>query len=457
MKNKLIGDRAFYKRVLSLMIPIMIQTGITNFVNMLDNIMVGRLGTTQMTGVAVANQLVFVFNLCIFGAVSGAGIFGAQFFGKGDLENFKRTFRFKFLFCLTMAVIGILTFLIFGENLSLLYLRGEGNPADAAASLATSVSYLKIMVWGLIPYAIVQCYSASLRETGNAVPPMVTGLIAVFVNLILNYLLIFGNFGFPEMGIKGAALATVISRFVEIITIVFWTHKNHQKNTFIKGVYKSFYIPLSLVKNILAKGFPLMLNESLWAFGMAVLNQSYSTKGLDVVAANNICSTFLNVFNVAFMSVGMAIGVIVGQQLGAGKFETAKESAWRMIAFSVFVAVVVGMVYGVSGYFIPKMYNTTDAIRSMAFKLMLISAVCMPIDAFSHSSYFVLRSGGNVLITMIFDSGFVCLVNAPVAFVLCNYTSLSIYAIFLTINLIGIVRDILGFMMVKKGSWVRTL
>ena len=183
MFNKLIGDKRFYRHVFTLMIPILIQNGITNFVNMLDNLMVGQVGQTEMIGVSVANQLIFVFNLCIFGAVSGAGIFGAQFFGNNDHKGLRDSFRFKIIFCtlLTVGVIGLFYFC--GPMLINMYLKGEGSVEAATASLEAGFSYLKIMLIGLIPAALAQCWSSTLRETGQTLPPMVAGVIAVFVNL----------------------------------------------------------------------------------------------------------------------------------------------------------------------------------------------------------------------------------------------------------------------------------
>ena len=189
MIKKLIGDRAFYKKVIGLMIPIMIQTGITNFVNMLDNIMVGRVGTNAMTGVAVANQLIFVFNLCIFGAISGAGIFTAQFFGNGDHKGAMHTFRFKVIFCTMLSVIGICVFSLSGEALMRLYLSDEANAQNVADTLALAKQYMAIMLIGLLPYAMAQCYGGTLREAGRPSIPMIAGVIAVTINLTLNYIL----------------------------------------------------------------------------------------------------------------------------------------------------------------------------------------------------------------------------------------------------------------------------
>ena len=168
---------------LAIAVPIMIQNGISNFVSMLDNIMVGRVGTEQMTGVAIVNQLIFVFNLMIFGAVSGAGIFGAQFYGNDDHKGVRDTFRFKLISCALLTVLGAVVFLFFGDELIRLYLQGEGTPEQIEASFGYAKQYLYIMLVGLVPFFVSQCYASTLRETGETVLPMVSGIVAVLVNL----------------------------------------------------------------------------------------------------------------------------------------------------------------------------------------------------------------------------------------------------------------------------------
>ena len=457
MIRKFIGDKKFYKAVLALTIPIMIQNGITNFVNMLDNVMVGRIGTVEMTGVAVANQLFFVFNLCIFGAVSGAGIFGAQFHGNHDVKGVRDTFRFKMLFCSAFTLAAIAVLLIFGENLIGLYLRGEGNPEDALASLGFAKEYTNIMLFGLLPYTVVQCYSSTLRETGKSVPPMFAGIVAILMNLALNYILIFGHLGFDTLGVRGAAIATVISRFVELGILIIWTHVKRNENKFIIGAFRSFRIPLSLVSKITVKGLPLMVNEALWASGMAILNQCYSVRGYDVVSATNISSTFYNVFAVAFLSVGAGIGIIVGQSLGSGETDKAMDTARKLITFSVLISIGVFVVYYICSGFIPEFYNTTDSVKSLATKIMRISAIAMPLEAFANAAYFTLRSGGKVLITFIFDSIFVWCVTVPLAFILSRFTNLPIVPLFTICTFLAFFKDILGFTFVKKGIWIKNL
>lgn len=457
MLKKLIGDKAFYQKLFALALPIMVQNGITNFVNMLDNIMIGRVGTVQMNGVAVANQLFFVFNLCIFGAVSGAGIFGAQFFGKGDTKGLRDTFRFKVIFCGLLTLLGVGLFWFAKEPLIGLYLQGEGSLSDAAASLAHGKSYIDIMLFGLFPYTLVQCYSSTLRETNRPLVPMTAGVVAVIVNLIFNYILIFGKFGAPALGVNGAAIATVLSRFVEFFIVVFWTRFHKEKNPFIIGAFRSLRVPKKLVGQILAKGLPLMLNEALWAAGIAVLNQSYSMRGLNVVGAQNISQTFWNVFSIAFMAIGVANGIILGQLLGAKDQKGAKDASYKLIAFSVAVSVLIGAIYALAAEWIPLAYNTSQEIRHLAARLMQISALAMPLDAFAHATYFTLRSGGKTFITFLFDSGFVWVVQVSLAFILSRYTAMPILPLFGLLQATIGLKVFLGGYFVKKGVWLQTI
>ena len=456
MKSRLIGDRAFYSRALRLAVPIMIQNGITNFVNMLDNLMVGAVGTAAMTGVAVANQLVFIFNLCIYGAISGAGIFAAQFYGKGDNEGVRYTFRFKLMICAVITVVFGIIVLFKGDFLLGLYLRGEGSAELAKESLDIAHNYISIILIGIFPYAIAQSYGGTLRETDRPKVPMYAGIAAVTVNLILNYLLIFGHFGFPCLGAEGAAIATVISRFVELIYVVLRTHIG-KKSTFIIGAFRSLKVPIVLVRSMFIKGMPLLVNELLWSMGIVFINQCYSVRGLAVVVTDNIAMTFFNVFSVVFMSVGVAIGIIVGQMLGSGELEKVMDTAVKLRAFSVFTAVIVGLLFAAFSGLIPNMYNTTDEVRRLARWLMILCAAGMPIDAFAHASYFTLRSGGKVMITLIFDSFFVWLVSVPFAFVISRYTSLPIIPFFALSQALNILKCLLGYFYVKKGSWIKNL
>ena len=455
--KSLIGDRNFYRHVLAVSLPIMIQNFITNFVSLLDNIMVGRVGTTAMTGVAISNQLIFVFNLCIFGCVSASGIFTAQFYGRGDQRGVADTMRFKLYSGLLLCAVGIGVFALFGEGLISLYLQGEGAVEDAQASLAAGLEYLRIMLWGLAPFVLVQCYASTLRECGQTFVPMVAGITAVIVNLSLNYVLIFGKFGAPALGASGAALATVISRYVELLIVVIWTHRHHDENPFARMTYQSAGVPRALVGKIMIKGMPLMVNELFWSLGVAALSQCYSWRGLSVVAAINISSTITNLFNVIHLALGSSVSIIVGQLLGAGDMEEAVDRDTKLIAFSTGVCLIIGAVMFAAAPLFPAIYNTEQAVRDLATAFIRIMAVYMPFGAFLHASYFTLRSGGKTIITFLFDSVFICCVSLPSAYIMAHYTAVPIIPLYAAVQAIDIIKCVIGFILVKKRVWVQNI
>lgn len=451
--KKYIGTKAFYKSLLTVMVPILIQNAITNFISLLDNVMVGQIGTEQMSGVSIVNQLLFVFYLCIFGAISGAGLFGAQFFGKRDHEGVRHTFRFKLYSALILCVLALALFLVLGEPLIKLYLHEGSETGDLALTLGYAKEYLIISLIGLLPYTVTQVYSGTLREIGHTVPPMTAGLCGVAVNLVLNYILIFGKFGAPVLGVAGAATATVISRFVESAIVIVWTHTHSAKCEFIKGVYRSLYVPAALMKKIAVTGLPLLLNETVWAAGQAMLLQCYSVRGIAVVSAMNITNTVNNTFSVLFMAVGSAVAILLGHLLGAGKTDKACVEARKMIAFSIFMGILSGILVAIAAPLFPQIYNTTDEVRSLAVSFTLIMALTSPLHAYLHASYFTIRSGGKTMVTFLFDSGYVWCVNVVLAFVLSRYTSLAAPLVYLTVQGIDLVKAAIGTRLVGNGKW----
>ena len=443
--------------VLTIAIPIMVQNGITNFVSLLDNIMVGMVGTEQMSGVAIVNQLMFVFNISVFGIISGAGIFGAQFYGCGKHDGVRHTFRFKIIFCGLLTLAAVAVFFFFGEDMIAMYLHGDGNDAELATALHHGRQYMLVMIVGTIPFALEQAYVSTLRECGETVVPMKAGIVAVLVNLVFNYILIFGKLGAPALGVVGAGVATVMARCVEAAIIVIWTHRNERKHPVISGAYQSFYIPSGLVGKILVKGTPLIVNEALWAAGVATLMQCYSVRGLTAVAGLNISSTIGNVFNVVYLALGSAVSIIVGQLLGAGKMEEAKDTDTKLIAFSVGSCVIMGGLLAITAPLFPMIYNTSDEVRSLAVWFIRILALCMPMNAFMNVAYFTLRSGGKTVITFLFDSVFMWVVSIPVAYTLSRYTSIPIVPLYFMCQMVEIIKCIVGFVLVKKGVWIHNI
>lgn len=454
---KFFGDRKFLKNVAVITLPIVIQNTISNFVGLLDNLMVGRCGTDSMNGVSIFSQLFFVFILCVWGSSCGAGIFTAQFFGKGDHKGVRDTFRIKLYLVGIATIAGAAVFLLFGEYFMEKFIHESDSVGDPVDTMRHAKDYMMIMLIGMIPTALGMVYAGTLRDIGETSVPMKAGFVAVFVNLILNYLLIFGKFGFPELGVKGAAIATVVSRFVESGIEIVWTHTHKERCRFIEGAFASFKVPVSLVKKIVIKGIPLAANETLWSLGLTMLNQSFSLRGLAVVAAINITNTMANLFNVFLFAIGESISILAGQLLGAGKNEEAKSTANRMIALSFVVSAVIGGVLVLFKDLFPAFYNTENEVKNFAANFIMQTGVFLPVLAVVHGCYFTLRSGGKTFITFLFDSVFVWVFIVPAAFVLTRYTAMGIIMIYLIVKCLDLIKCAIGIVLVRKGVWVNNI
>ncbi|MGN0992300.1 MAG: MATE family efflux transporter [Candidatus Ventricola sp.] len=457
LRRTLIGDRAFYSMMIAIVVPIIIQNTVTNVVSLLDNVMVGRVGTLEMSAVAIVNQLLFIFNLCIFGGLAGAGIFATQFAGAKDDEGVRHCFRIKWLIAMMMLLFAFAVFLLLPDRLIGLYLAEGTNPADMAHTLRLGKNYLMVMLLGLLPFAVSQVYASSLREVGETRLPMIASIAAILVNLVFNYLLIFGKFGFPKLGVTGAAIATVFSRYVEMAIIMVYTHLRSSAFPFIRGAYRSVYVPSRLMLRVLKRGMPLLVNEFFWSSGMAVLLQCISVRGLDAVAAYNITSTVSNLFKVVFLSMGNAVAIMVGQALGANRIDEAKDTAWKLMAAAVASNLVMSTLLLVLSPVIPQIYNTEPHVREIAMKMLWVVAVMMPMYSMAHCCYFTLRSGGRTIITFFFDSGFTWVVCVPVAYVLANLTQLPVVPMYLAVQSLELLKVIIGVILVHKGVWVRNI
>ncbi len=459
IKNRYIGTKAFYLAVIALIIPMVVQQGITQFVNLLDNVMVGRLGTQPMSGVAIVNQIIFIFNLTIFGGMSGASIFGAQYYGKKDYDGLRYTLRFRMYFALAAGVLGMLVLVLFGKGFYMLFLTDQASSPEAiAATLSYAESYAGIMLWGLLPFAISNCYASVLKDTGETFVPMVASVISIGVNLVLNYFLIFGAFGFPKMGVAGAALATVIARYLEMGYLIYQSIRQKKKFVFFQGAFRSLKVPLPLVKRITITGTPLMLNESLWSVGVSLIQACYASRGLAAVAAANINGTAFNLFSLVMMSMGNAVAILVGQQLGANDIPEAKATVRKLIVFAVGLNLVMGGLLVAASPLIPLIYNTEPAVRQLATQMLVISGVFLPFSSYVNCAYFTIRSGGRTFITFLFDCVYTWVVCLPAALFLCHYTTWPLPWIIVAVQVLdNVVKGVIAGGMLKSGLWAKNV
>ena len=455
--RKYIGDREFYKYVFALVVPIMIQQGITSFVNMLDNIMVGVLGQEAISSVSIANQILFICQLAIWGGLSAVSIYSAQFYGNNDMEGMRYAFRSKLIFSTAISVITIVLLLTCGDVFVGLFLQGESNGGDIALTAAYASQYTKVILFGFVPFAYSQAYAGSLRETGQTFVPMIASVAAILTNLVFNWLLIYGHLGFPKWGVFGAAVATSMSRYVELVILVVYSHRNSEKYRYIKGALRSLYVPGELARKIIKTGIPLFLNEFLWSFGMTAISQSYSTMGFDVVSATTIAFTAWDLAMIFMIAMGSAVQIIVGQQLGMGNIEKARDTDAKLLFLNLWLNIAVGALFIAVSKYIPLLFNVSESIRAMTRSMLVINGLVLPIEAMVHVIYFSVRAGGKTLATFLFDSVYTWLVPVPLAFCLCRFTGLDIITVFAIVQFSAAVKMVIGLAMLKSGFWAKKI
>lgn len=456
--SRFFGDRQFYRNVVTLVLPLVLQQTIASVVNLLDNVMVGGLGTEAISAVAIVSQIVFVYNLMLFGSMSGASIFSAQYVGARDDEGVRNTFRYKLLFGLAILCAAVAVIYSIGDKIILLYINdADGGVTSVAAVTSLAERYLRIIVWSLPPFLISQCLGSTLRENGQARAPMIASTAAIVVNLAGNWLLIYGKLGFPELGVEGAAIATSASRYVETAILIVYCFRARDEYPFLRGLVKTLRIPFALVKRIFITGAPLFVNETLWSLSMAAMVQCYSVRGLQTTAAVNIESTIWQLFAVGMFSMGTAISVLVGQRLGAGDMEGARDTDRKLLCLTVLINVGFGVLLAAASWLIPRAYNVEPEVRALATRLLLVSASMLPLNAIVQGIYFTIRSGGRTLITMLYDSVFCWLVQYPVAYLLVHYTELPVVWIYLAVRAVIGVKLFIAAPLLKNGTWARKI
>lgn len=457
IKDKLVGNRQFYKNLIVIFIPIVIQNAVTSFVGLLDNIMVGQTGTIPMSGVSIANQLINIFNITTFGAMAAIGIFLTQYKGKNDEDGILNCFKLKLGLAIFISIASFFIIRFFGKDMVLLYLSEETNDINTISeTLKYGYSYLSIMTIGIILFEFSQSLSSTMRECGDTVPAMISSVLALVINLFLNYLLIFGKFGMPVLGTNGAAIATVISRVFELLFLIIYILVKPQFS-FLKNEIRKTVIPTQLISNIIKKGTPLLMNEILYSVGYAAIIQCYATRGIETVAAMNICVTVADLFYVACYAMGNSIAIMVGQQLGKNNSLEAKLTATRLM----FTCFALCSFFGVMLYFtsplFPNIYKTSNEVKLLAKQLLTVCAWHLPLMGMYLSSYFILRSGGRTFLTFLFDGFSMACVTYPIAFVLSRFTNMNALSMYVVINLLDIIKSTLGMILVEKGIWIENI
>ena len=445
-------DKRFFRQILSIAMPMMIQNTFTNLINLVNNVTVGRLGTEQLAGVAVANQLMSVYIMCIWGAMSGAEIFGAQFHGKKDTDSMRNTFRFMLLVAFLVSAVSAAIFLVWGEPLIKLYIYSDAEGSDTALALREGTRYLRLLLVSFLPLGLNMAYTSILRVNDENMIPLYASIAGVLSSLTANFLLI------PRIGIYGAAIASILSRFIEAAINIVWCHTHPERMTFLKGAFRHFRVPRKLAGQILRTGMPLTVNETVWQLGVAAITQCYSVRGLSSVAAVNISSTIQFLTSVSVFALGAAVGVVMGNLLGAGDRKGAEAASRQLQGFSVVVGLFVSLLLAAMGTLVSFFYpNLPAEVHEIARWLIWGEAFDAILNSYYNCCYYIIRSGGKTVTTFLFDSGFIWGVSVVAAMIIAYRTSIAIVPFYWIERALDIFKCVIFFVLVKRGSWIQIL
>ena len=446
--KKYIRDKKFYKLVIAVALPLMLQQLATSSVNLLDNLMIGQLGDAALGAVAAVNRFYMIAIFATNGVLAASSIYIAQFFGAKDEEHMKQSFRFALIVAYLFAIVAFFLGTLFPEQIIRFF------TADVSV-IALGMDYIRIAAWTFMFMALSLAVSSSMRSIGESHIPLRISVTAVIINGILNYIFIFGHFGVPAMGVKGAAYATVIARFIEAALFLYIVIKRHFPfATRIKDLFK---ISKRLVKTIIAKATPLGINELLWSGGMATLFKLYATRGSEVLSGYSIANTIGDLFFVLFGGMAVASTILISQPLGANNLDEARDNAYGLLGFSFILAIVFGVLMFASSFIIPNLYNISDEARYIATTALRIMSVMFWVYMINTECYFILRAGGDMKSTMAMDSLYMWIINLPIVGFFAYYTSLPIIALYLIGQSTDLLKMAFSFHLVKKEKWVVNL
>lgn len=408
MFKDLFGDGTFYKTFFKLAIPVTIQYFVTASLNLVDNIMVGQLGAVELASVGLANQVYFLLLLFLLGVSGGASVFTAQFWGKRDLKSIHRVLGLSLIISGAAALI-FFVISVFNSH-AILRLFSDDQPV-----IHLGAQYLRITSISYVMTAITACYSAVLRSSGEVKLPMRVNVIAIITNTVFNYILIFGNFGAPKLGVAGAAIATLIARLIE--TTILLTASYRHEYVVNSKFTEMFIIPADLVKRFVNTTSGVVVKDFIWAFGMVLYMIVYAKMGTDVVASINIVSTVRQLMTVLFNGIASACLVMVGNKIGAEDYSTAFSYSKRFLLLTTMVSIVMAILTVLGSSFILSPYNISPAVFKQARAILCILALYMPITVIDMVAIVgVFRSGGDVTFCLVMDLVAVYFIGLPLGF-----------------------------------------
>ncbi|MDR2631840.1 MAG: MATE family efflux transporter [Spirochaetaceae bacterium] len=443
------NDKQFYKSLFTIAIPIMLQNLVNTLVNMVDTIMIGRLGTVEIAAVGLGNQFFFTFNTILFGICSGSAIFTAQFWGKRDIPGIRKNTGFSLILVVSVTLAFTLGALLYPGGIIRIYSRDP-------AVIASGAVYLKTVAPSFIPFGVGFVFIQTLRSVEKVRLPMVSTLIALFLNIGLNYLFIFGSGPIPAMGVAGAALATVIARFTEagILVAVSYARRYPPAGNFRE--FTDFNRPF--IGRFLHIVSPVILNEFIWSLGVMVENIIIAQTHTNAIAAFNITNTFSGLTWVIFIGLGTGVAVLIGKKIGEGDEKTARDYAFKITRFAPLLAGGAALLILSISRFLPFIFKVNSGVFSIITVMFLIMAAVYPFRAFNMAMVVgVCRSGGDTKFCILYDVLFMWVLSIPLAAAASFVFHAPVWVAYLCICIEDPIKMLLGLWRLRSGKWLHNV
>lgn len=439
-------DSSFYKSIFSISLPIATQNLITFAISMVDTIMLGRLGEISLSASAIGNNIFFILAVIIFGVGSASSVMGAQYFGKKDIKSIHKIMAIMYRICLLLAIFFTFISFFFSKQLISIFTYDK-------LVIVEGATYLRIISLGYILYALTSCTITILRSVKTIKISLLVYSVALVVNIFLNWVLIFGNLGFPALGVAGAAIATVLSRCSEILVILIFMSKFESK---IKFKFKH----LKLLDKVMFKDFikvstPIILNEFFWAIGSSMICIIVARMGTNVVAANSI-NNVVNQFATLFIhGLSSASSVIIGNTVGEGDKKKVMEYANTICILSIFMGILAGLTIYFLRPIAVNLYNISDDTKAIACEIMIATSIVSIFRALSANILMgILRGGGDNRFVFLLEMSFLWFIAIPLGFIAAFVLKLPIVLVFLIIRSDEILKSFIGAFRVARGKWI---
>lgn len=451
------SDSHFYKKVWTFGAPIALAHLMTSLLGVIDTKMVSSLGNVAVAAVGVSTNFTFILIMISFGFLSGLSIFVAQYWGSKDIRSIHKVFLISIFIGIVISLLFFIASFFFPEFIIGLY-NNSGDEVNSVILNNYGVSYLRIAAFSYFTMTLTSVIAMFMRSVERVIYPQAVAIFTVVLNTFLNYLLINGNLGFSAYGVKGAAIATLISSGLGTFLLILYLIKSKEEVFKVKfNTYKD--ITFTFLKKVSEKALPVALNEMMWGLGTSMYLIAFGFISTDSITSIHISNQIMSLFWVINAGISSACAIMLGNKLGEGKLDLAKKWGQRFTKLSLFAGLIFGLILFLLSDYIPSLYpNTSSLVQDNISTILKVFSFYVPLK-FSNALQIIgtLRAGGDTKFVLLAEVGPLWLIGVPLAFILSIFTSLPLFVIIAIVNIEEVVKFFLVLGRFLQYKWVKNL